>query len=131
MWADFTNCIEEFKLIDPPLTGGNFTWIKSYNHVATSRLDRSLLSDEWDDEYKAIKQIVIPRVSSDHVPLLLQCGDWKKSNSYFKFESLWLEVDGFTDMLKEWWNSIHMVRMNVSRKQTSTWDSKTLPSVKK
>lgn len=25
--ADFANCIEELKLIDPPLTGGSFTWI--------------------------------------------------------------------------------------------------------
>lgn len=32
------------------------------------------------------------------------CGwEWKKS--YFKFESWWLEVEGFKDKVKEGWNS--------------------------
>ncbi|WMV18073.1 hypothetical protein MTR67_011458 [Solanum verrucosum] len=37
--------------------------------------------------------MVMPRVTSNHCPILLQCGEWEKQKSYFKFENWWLEVD--------------------------------------
>lgn len=37
--------------------------------------------------------------------ILLECGDWEKGNSYFKFENWWLKEEVFIDKLKERWSS--------------------------
>lgn len=36
---------------------------------------------------------------------MLQCGNWDPVKSYFKFENWWLQTDGFTDRVRDWWNS--------------------------
>ncbi|XP_060178322.1 uncharacterized protein LOC132608294 [Lycium barbarum] len=46
-------------------------------------------------------------VTSDHSPLLLQSGEWEKTNSYFKFENWWLKTEGFNERVKTWWESFN------------------------
>lgn len=47
----------------------------------------------------------MPRITSDHCPIKLTCGDWEQRKpSYFKFANWWLEV-GFKDLVKAWWLS--------------------------
>lgn len=36
---------------------------------------------------------------------MLKCGDWERSNSYFKFENWWIQTEGFKDRIKNWWSS--------------------------
>lgn len=36
---------------------------------------------------------------------MLECEEWVKINSYFKFENMWLQVEGFMERLKEWWEN--------------------------
>ena len=50
----FSEVIEELGLRDSPLTGGPFTWIGGLNSQAASRLDRFLISDQWEDHFSAI-----------------------------------------------------------------------------
>ncbi|KAG5576904.1 hypothetical protein H5410_057038 [Solanum commersonii] len=40
---EFSNCIEEVELIDPPFFGQSFTWRRGENHTTTSRIDRIML----------------------------------------------------------------------------------------
>ena len=61
-----------------------------------------LISPEWSDTFKSIKQIAVPKVMSDHRPVLLLNGDWEDNPSYFKFENMWLQEEGFLDKIKEW-----------------------------
>ncbi|WMV54956.1 hypothetical protein MTR67_048341 [Solanum verrucosum] len=50
----------------------------------------------------------MPRVTSDHCPIILQCGDWDQRKSYFKFENWWLNVDGFEGLVHSWWNEFEV-----------------------
>lgn len=36
---------------------------------------------------------------------MLQCGEWEKTKSYFKFENWWLHTEGFPERIRDWWNS--------------------------
>ncbi|WMV14420.1 hypothetical protein MTR67_007805 [Solanum verrucosum] len=105
---EFSSCIEELQLVDPPLLGGSFTWRRGEDHSCASRIDRILHCAEWGDNFTHIKQSCLPKMASDHNPIILSCGgeEWKKS--YFKFEIWWLEVEGFKDRVKEWWASFQV-----------------------
>ncbi|XP_070041457.1 uncharacterized protein [Nicotiana tomentosiformis] len=103
--AEFTEFIEDMGLVDLKLLGGKFTWKKGVNHNIAARLVRFLISEEWDEGFRNIKQPIMYKVTSDHSPLMLQCGNWEPVKSYFKFENWWLLTEGFKDKIKNWWDS--------------------------
>jgi hypothetical protein len=45
------------------------------------------------------------RLCSNHFPILLDCGCFLGGNRSFKFENMWLKVDGFVDRVRNWWSS--------------------------
>lgn len=73
--SDISEWIEDMELIDPPPNGGKFTWFKGVNHNSASRIDRFLYSMDWEESFRHIKQKILPRVQSDHTPLLFECGN--------------------------------------------------------
>jgi len=102
--SDFSRWIEEMELHDPHLNGGKFSWFRGINHPSAARLDRFLYSMEWEEKFKNIRQKLLPRVLSDHCPILLESGNWEQKRSNFKFENWWLKVEGFTNLIQSWWN---------------------------
>ncbi|CAN4114263.1 unnamed protein product [Withania somnifera] len=82
--SNFSEFIEDMELVDPELTGGKYTWTKK----------------EWDSSFRKIRQSILQRVTSDHTPLMLQCGEWDTTKSYFKFENWWLQIEGFNEKVK-------------------------------
>ena len=103
--SDFTSCINEMELIDPPLFGGSYTWRGGENYRNASRTDRFLYSFPWDEMFTQIRQSSLPSLGSDHNPILLTCGNDNFKKSYFKFEKWWLNVEGFKEKVQEWWRS--------------------------
>ncbi|KAF3645754.1 putative COP9 signalosome complex subunit 4-like [Capsicum annuum] len=97
---DFSDFIEDMELVDIELSGGKYSWKKGDRHITTSRLDKILFFEEWASNFRNISQNLLPRVTSDHSPIMLQCGDWETTKSYFKFENWWLETDGFKERVK-------------------------------
>ncbi|KAG5630429.1 hypothetical protein H5410_002146 [Solanum commersonii] len=75
--TDFTDFIEDAELVDIQLAGDVFTWKKGEGHDPAARLDRFLISEEWENTFKNIKQSTLQRVISDHCPLLLECERWR------------------------------------------------------
>ncbi|XP_041017909.1 uncharacterized protein LOC121260128 [Juglans microcarpa x Juglans regia] len=100
--ADFSALIFELDLVDLPLAGGDFTWS---NGRAWSRLDRFIISPSWEANFHNLCQKRLPRFCSDHFPLLSDCGSLHERQRYFKFENMWLKVNGFTDKVRSWWSS--------------------------
>jgi hypothetical protein len=105
--GDFSDFISKLGLLDLPLTGGSFTW--SNNQVPSSmfRIDRFLVSPLWEEHFPDLLQRHLPRPVSDHFPLLLDCGGLTRGSGYFKFENMWLKVEGFAELVKQWWDSYH------------------------
>ncbi|KAM3252928.1 hypothetical protein P3L10_006998 [Capsicum annuum] len=101
---EFTDCIEELDLIDLQLSSGKYTWHRGDNHTTASRIDRIMVSTEWNNLINNIKQTTLRRVTSDHVPIALLCGHSEQSKSYFKFENWWLNQEGFVERVKNWWS---------------------------
>ncbi|XP_019244358.1 PREDICTED: uncharacterized protein LOC109224226 [Nicotiana attenuata] len=93
----FSEIIDDLDLIDLPLQGAQYTWSRGETSLQASRIDRFLFSSEWNETFKSINQVALPRVLSNHKPILLENGDWEATSSYFKIDNMWLQAEGFMD----------------------------------
>ncbi|WMV42189.1 hypothetical protein MTR67_035574 [Solanum verrucosum] len=104
---EFSNFIEYMKLVDLQLEDATYTWFKGDQHEVASRIDRILISEDWDDKFQNLKQIPLQRLSSDHIPIALLGGSWERNKGNFKFENWWSKVEGFIDIVRDWWSSFN------------------------
>ena len=92
--------MNELRLRDLPLQGGPFTWRGGLNYQCMSRLDRFLVTVDWESQFNNTIQRTLPRPVSDHCPVLLYSEGINSGSLPFLFEIMWLKFDGFKDLLK-------------------------------
>ena len=102
----FYEIIEDMGLRDIPLQGGPFTWRGGRNNCLMSRIDCFLVSNDWESYFNGVIQYTLPRPNFDHCPILLDAGGIRKGPTPFRFEVMWLRVDGFKEFLKGWWQGL-------------------------
>ncbi|RVW12512.1 hypothetical protein CK203_082410 [Vitis vinifera] len=102
----FAETVEDLELVDLPLQGGGFTWNGGLNNQAWARLDRFLVSSSWLDLFSGVTQVRLSRPISDHFPIVLEGGGIRRGPTPFRFENMWLKVEGFQDMVRTWWQGI-------------------------
>ena len=103
----FSEVMNELGLRDLPLQRGPFTWRGGLNNQCMSRLDRFLVTANWESQFSNSTQSTLPRPVSDHCPILLDSEGINSGPMPFRFELMWLKFDGFKDLLRGWWQSLH------------------------
>ncbi|XP_042008526.1 uncharacterized protein LOC121757073 [Salvia splendens] len=68
--VDFAETIDVCRLLDPGFDGAEFTWAKN---GIFERLDRVLVREAWTRIFKATRVTNLPRITSDHGPILVRC----------------------------------------------------------
>jgi hypothetical protein len=67
-------------------------------------LDRFLVNDDWEVHYRSTSCYYLPRLFSDHSPLVLDTGYIAFPTVYhFRFEIFWISQDGFSALVSIWW----------------------------
>jgi hypothetical protein len=99
--------IDGLNLRELVMSGRRFTWANSMPNPTYEKLDRILVSTEWEEKFPLAKVMTLSRDISDHAPLLLDTGRAPSNGSQplFKFKLDWLLRDRFTDMVREIWES--------------------------
>ena len=84
-------------------------------------------------------QFLLTKPVSDHCPIMLDRGGVRKGQSPFKFENMWLRVEGFMDKVKEWWQSYNYRRnpsfviakkLQALKYDLKMWNKKSIREVK-
>ncbi len=101
----FNDLVNELELLDLPLSNQRFTWSNLQSHPSLAKLDRFLVSTEWDQTFPLSKVKVLPRITPDHSPIVLSSKDFTPRH-LFRFEEVWLGRDDFCSLLPIWWNEV-------------------------
>ncbi|KAK1300587.1 hypothetical protein QJS10_CPB13g01304 [Acorus calamus] len=101
--TDFSSWIDGHGLIDMPIPNQRFTWSNLREIPACARLDRVLINTDWEEAFNSCSLRGLPRLCSDHSPLVLEAGIPAHSARHFKFENWWLQVEGFRDVAVSCW----------------------------
>lgn len=89
---DFKTCIESCDLSQVPFKGSPFTWWngRAGDDCIFERLDRILINAEMQNIFAQLEIDHLPRVGSDHAPMLVSCADGgaKKKETFQVLEFL-------------------------------------------
>lgn len=110
----FRQFLFDTGLVDLGFRGPAYTW-KNCQHTSTvifQRLDRILISSSWSQAFPHAHVNHLPRIHSDHAPLLLRTHNQAIPKKKFKVERWWFEADGFRETCQNSWPS----------NQSLTWD---------
>lgn len=105
--SDFNQFIEGMELLDIPLIGRRFTWMKP-NGLQMSRLDRILVTSTWIDSWPGFSQEVLPRDISDHCPLLLRNSNQNWGPKPFRFLNCWFDDPRFKGFVLDTWRGFQI-----------------------
>ncbi|XP_010263157.1 PREDICTED: uncharacterized protein LOC104601500 [Nelumbo nucifera] len=91
-----------------------FEWVLTNVYGPTGYKQRNDLWDEledirgWEEHWGDLVSRALPRVTSDHWPIMLSKADFGNSGpSPFRFENMWLLHLDFKEKVKQWWNEIN------------------------
>lgn len=98
----FNAVIDNLNLREIELSRHKFTWANGLPVPTYEKLDRILMSRNWEQKYPLVRARALKRELSDHTPLLLDSGTKAQNKQpLFKFELGWMLRDGFYDLVAE------------------------------
>ena len=105
----FRNCMDRCCLMDLGFHGPRFTWTTKspiWQNNIKERLDRGLGNTDWKLLFPAAEIHHLPRVKSDHCPIMLITNPLApKSSKPFRFKQMWLTDPTFLPLVKDSWQA--------------------------
>lgn len=100
--------IDQLEMIDLPMLGRKFTWCNSQIREKWSRIDRFLLNHEWLQNFN-FKLWGLPRLLSDHCPIILMEDERDWGPRPFRFLNAWALHPKFISLMEETWSKSQVV----------------------
>ncbi|KAH0990014.1 hypothetical protein GBA52_001497 [Prunus armeniaca] len=136
------NFLNDHDLIDLSHVGQTFTWARVDDGVITiqERLDRALVNTNWMEVWPNSRVVHMPRVGSDHCPLILECvPPSNRARRLFKFELAWAENPECVEIVNRGWREGRgrslaikwRSSLNSCRRHLIAWSKSHFPNNKK
>lgn len=104
----FTDWTFTQNLLDLGYVGNKFTWSRGIysSTLRSARLDRAMCDFEWRNMFPNAMVQHLPRVQSDHAPLLLNLnlGNDRRGGNHFKTLAAWFLHEGFKPFVDSRWD---------------------------
>lgn len=98
---EFAEAISDCQLLDVGADGAKFTWARGNTF---ERLDRVLLGEGWANLFEATRVTNMPRVISDHSPLLIESRlPGPRVRPSFRFQHMWVRHHMFLQEVNRCW----------------------------
>ncbi|XP_028116645.1 uncharacterized protein LOC114314370 [Camellia sinensis] len=104
---EFNDFVDSCEFIDIPMVGRKFTWGNNQEGARWSRIDRFLLDPEWLENFN-IKLWGLPKIVSDHCPILLMEDERDWGPKPFRFLNAWLLHPSFSKVVREAWEETQL-----------------------
>lgn len=102
----FNGFFDDANVFEVPLRGRTYTWSSRRPTPTFSRLDRALISEQWNGFGATYNLIDIPATASDHAPLLLTIKPHTNPpRRPFKFKLFWMGQQDIQEVVASAWNS--------------------------
>ncbi|KAK1310058.1 hypothetical protein QJS10_CPA08g01031 [Acorus calamus] len=99
----FSEWLDQENLLDMPTPNVAFTWSNMREVPTLAKLDRVLICPDWEEAFPRCSVQGLPRITSDHTPLLLISSDASLKTPQFKYESWWSECEGVEEVVRACW----------------------------
>jgi hypothetical protein len=104
-WSSlFNSIIDLHDLIELELSGTLYTWSNNRNPPTYEKLDRFLVSLEWDLHYNNVNVSGLSRSFSDHAPLCLKTDFAPPLLRDFRYELCWMLKPNFRKLVENNWS---------------------------
>ncbi|KAF8674304.1 hypothetical protein HU200_048128 [Digitaria exilis] len=100
----FRRFVDDMELKDTPLHGRRYTWSNEQSNPTLEKLDRVLVSTEWEALFPSSFMQALSSDMSDHAPLHFATNALPQPKRRFHFESWWLRVPGHTEAIARAWH---------------------------
>ncbi|XP_010258726.1 PREDICTED: uncharacterized protein LOC104598390 [Nelumbo nucifera] len=96
--------VDAFELKEIPLAQKTFTWSNLQSRPTCSKLDRFLLTLDWEEHWGNLDSKALPRLTSDHWSIMI-CKEERRNGgpAPLRFENMLLLHPRFTKRVREWW----------------------------
>lgn len=135
----FRRFIDDTQLKDLPLNSRRYTWSNEQANPTLEKLDRVLVSTDWEEMFPFCFIQALSSDMSDHAPLHLATNAVPPPKRPFHFENWWLKFPGISDAISAAWQCPAEITNPFSRldhllKSTSrhlqSWSQKQVGQVK-
>lgn len=134
----FAGLISELELLNLALVGKKYTWSNDQAQPHMARLDRFLISAEWNSLFPNSVQRAVANTSSDHCPLVLTAKTDFRRSRFFRFENVWLRFAPFHDLVRLEWAATPTatnpkdlnIKLNSLKHKITVWAKEKMGNVK-
>ncbi len=139
LMAMFSDLVSKLEMLDLSMGNQRFTWSNLQSSPTLAKLDRFLISTEWDQAFPLSKVVALPRVTSDHSLILLSERS-EMPPRMFRFEDAWLLCDDFCGRMAGWWAEVQgsqssilafTAKLRHSRRRIKEWCSASFHDITK
>jgi hypothetical protein len=104
MMARFRKALDHLEVKEIDLMGRKFTWSNNQASPTLSRIDRAFCSLAWERLYEKTILQALSSSTSDNSPIVISPLVTPRFSPKFKFESFWVHLLGFYEVVQEAWN---------------------------
>ncbi|KAI9101565.1 hypothetical protein K1719_023809 [Acacia pycnantha] len=99
----FNNFLHDNGLLDMGFTGPRFTWRRG---TLLMRLDRAICNSDWTQEFPHFQVSHLPKLLSDHRPVLINLGLGQAgpNTKPFRFLAPWISHPEFSHLVQRIWS---------------------------